>query len=144
MLGITLALALAIAADGGRGAQAADAAATTRELTAIVARLATTYKSGDCDAWGSMLAPDWSVTHITGQVITRDEAIRSCKAPEVKIDTMVSDDLAVRAYGEAAVVTGRTLATAGGQTVVLRFTDLFIRRGGKWLAVASQATRIAQ
>jgi hypothetical protein len=133
---ITFMLALA-------GAQAADTT-TTRELTEIEARLAATYKAGDCDGWGAMLAPDWSVTHITGQVITRDQAIRSCKAPDVKIDTLVSDDLAVRAYGEAAVVTGRTTASAGGQTVVLRFTDLFVRRDGRWLAVASHATRLAQ
>jgi len=137
--------ALAASPEPGRGAgQAADAAATARELTDIVARLGATYKAGDCDGWGALLAPDWSVTHISGQVIAREEAIRSCKMPEMKIDTMVSDDLSVRAYGDAAVVTGRTTVSAGGQTVVLRFTDFFVRRDGKWLAVASQATRLGR
>ena len=125
-------------------AQPADAAATTRELTDIEARLEATYKSGDCDGWGALLAPDWSVTHISGQVIRREDAIRSCKMPDVKIDTLVFDDLAVRAYGDAAVVTGRTTVGAGGQTVVLRFTDFFVRRDGRWLAVASQATRLGR
>jgi ketosteroid isomerase-like protein len=49
----------------------------------------------------------------------------------------------VRAFGDAAVVTGRTTARAGGQTLILRFTDVFVRRDGKWLVVASHATRIA-
>jgi hypothetical protein len=132
---ITFTLALA-------GAQPADSA-TTRELTEIEARLATTYKAGDCDGWAALLAPEWSVIHIAGNVITRAEAIQTCKTPGAPIDSLASDNLVVRAFGDAAVVTGRTTASAGGQTVVLRFTDVFVRREGKWLAVASQATRIA-
>jgi ketosteroid isomerase-like protein len=143
IVALLLALSMLVVPNHAR-AQSPDAAATTRELTDIVARLGATYKSGDCDGWGALLAPDWSVTHISGQVITREEAIRSCKMPEVKIDTMVSDDLSVRAYGDAAVVTGRTTVSAGGQTVVLRFTDFFVRRDGRWLAVASQATRLGR
>ena len=142
IVALLLALSTLVVPNHAR-AQSPDAAATTRELTDIVARLGAAYKSGDCDGWGALLAPDWSVTHISGQVIAREEAMRSCKMPEVKIDTMASDDLSVRAYGDAAVVTGRTTASAGGQTVVLRFTDVFVRRDGKWLAVASQATRVA-
>jgi Domain of unknown function (DUF4440) len=132
---ITFALALA-------GAQPADAA-TTRELTEIEARLAATYKSGDCDGWAAMLAPEWSVTHITGSVITKAEAVETCRTQPAPIELLVSDNLVVRGYGDAAVVTGRTTAGAAGQTVVLRFTDVFIRRDGKWLAVASHATRAA-
>jgi hypothetical protein len=143
--GLMLALVLLVSPQPGRGtAQSADLAATTRELTDFEARLAATYKAGDCDGWGALLAPDWSVIHISGNVITRAEAIRSCKAPEAPIDSLVHEVLSVRAYGDAAVVTGRTTAKAGAQTVVLRFTDFFVRRERKWLVVASQATRIAQ
>ena len=122
-------------------AQAADTAAT-RELTEIVARLGATYRSGDCDGWGAMLAPEWSVTHITGAVITRAEAIQACKTLPAPIESLASDNLVVRTYGDTAVVTGRTTASAAGQTVVLRFTDGYVRRDGKWLAVASHATRV--
>jgi hypothetical protein len=142
--GLMLALVLVSPEPGGEAAQPADLAAITRELTDFEARLATTYKAGDCDRWGALLAPDWSVIHINGNVITRAEAIQGCKAPEVPIDTLASDVLSVRAYGDAAVVTGRTTLKAGGQTVVLRFSDFFVRRAGEWLVVASQATRIAQ
>ena len=134
-------IAFALALVGG---QPADAAATTRELTEIEARLAATYKAGDCEGWGALLAPEWSVVHITGAQITKAEAVRTCQAPETRIDSLASDNLVVRAFGDAGVVTGRTTASAGGQTVVLRFTDVFVRREGKWLAVASHATRVAQ
>ena len=55
------------------------------------------------------------------------------------------DDIAVRAFGDTAVVTGRTTAATGGPSpvsVTLRFTDVFIRRAGRWQAVASHATRL--
>ena len=124
--------------------QPANAAATTRELTEIEARLATTYKSGDCDGWGALLAPEWSVIHITGAEIKKADALRTCKSPETRIDSLASDNIVVRAFGDAAVVTGRTTASAVGQPVVLRFTDVFVRRDGKWQVVASHATRVAQ
>jgi hypothetical protein len=133
-----LALALTLA-----GAQAIDSPATTRELTEIEARLAATYRSGDCDGWGALLAAEWSVIHITGAEITKADAVQTCKAAVTRIDSLSSDHLVVRAFGDAAVVTGRTTASAGGQTVLLRFTDVFVRRDGRWQAVASQATAIA-
>ena len=138
MLHVALALTLT-------AAQPIDSPATTRELTEIVQRLATAWKNGDCDAWSGFVAPEWSVTHINGAVITKAEAVRMCKAPEAVIDSLTSDNMSVRRYGDTAVVTGRTTATTAGpnrQTVSLRFTDVFVRRDGRWQAVASQATAI--
>ena len=135
MLHVALALTLT-------AAQAIDSPATTRELSEIEARLAATYRSGDCDGWGALLATEWSVIHVTGAEITKAAAVHACKSAATKIDSLSSDNLVVRAFGDAAVVTGRTTASAGGQTVILRFTDVFIRRDGRWLAVASQATPI--
>jgi len=117
----------------------------TQELQRIEQQLAATWKKGDCSAWGAMLAPEWSVIHITGDVITKAEALEMCKAPREPIETLKVDDLSVRAFGDAAVVTGRTTATTGGEkpaTLMLRFTDVFIRRAGRWQVVASQATRL--
>lgn len=92
-----------------------------------------------------MLAPEWSVIHITGAVLTKAEVVQMCKAPRPPIETSKLDDLSVRVFGDAAVVTGRTTATTGGAkpaTLTLRFTDVFIRRAGRWQVVASQATRL--
>jgi ketosteroid isomerase-like protein len=122
-----------------------DTNAATRELTQIERQLAATYKRGDCDGWAALLAPEWSVTHITGEVITRAQAIETCKSGAIRLESLESDELSVRVFGNAAVVTGRTTASTGGAspaTVRLRFTDVFIRQSGKWLVVASHATRL--
>jgi hypothetical protein len=118
----------------------------TTELEALEHRLAATWQAGDCAGWGALVAPEWSVTHINGDVISREQALAMCATPQAKIAEMRYDDLAVRAFGDAAVVTGRTTVTTAAEppdTVVLRFTDVFIRRQHTWQVVASHATRVA-
>ena len=51
------------------------------------------------------------------------------------------DDLAVRTYGSTAIVTGvNVLRGTAGDEVRVRFTDVFIRRRGRWRAVSAQET----
>jgi ketosteroid isomerase-like protein len=131
----TLALALVQQAD----------AAVVRELENIEHALASTYKAGDCVAWGALLAPEWTVTHISSQVITKAEALETCAALKGTIAATDISDIRVRVYGDTAVVSGRTQVSTSGATpitVSLRFTDVFVRQSGHWLAVSSHATRI--
>lgn len=120
-------------------------AAVVRELEKMEHQLAETYKAGDCAAWGAMLAPEWSVTHITAEVLTKAQALEMCAAAKGQIAQAAIADISVRMFGDAAVVTGRTtFATSGAKPVAmtLRFTDVFVRRSGRWLVVASHATRL--
>ena len=54
---ISLVLALTVLAG-----QATDDAAVTRELKQMEQQLASPPKNGDCDRWGAIIAPEWSVT----------------------------------------------------------------------------------
>src|SRR6476646_1745962 len=112
--------------------QAIHDAAITRELEFLVEQLASTWRQRDCEGWGALLADDWSVTHIDAQVITKPEALEMCRTgPPVSTS---GDQLRVRVYGDTAIVPGRTKATVTGSTpqvVVLRFTDVFVRREGR-------------
>ena len=126
--------------------QLPDHAAVTRDLTRIEEQLAASWKSGDCDGWSALIAPEWSVIHLAGTVVTKNEAMHMCRTPQARIDTFSVDQLQVRVFDMAAVVTGRTTVTTTGanaDTVRLRFTDVFIRRDGRWQVVASQATSLA-
>ena len=117
----------------------------TQELKQLEQTLAAAWKNGDCKAWGAIVADDWSVIHMDGSIIPKAAALATCRAAEAKIDAFTIDELSVRPYGDAAVVTGRTVVSVGGphpQTVRLRFTDVFVRRAGRWQVVASQATGI--
>ena len=135
-------LAMVLALVVSQGAEAS----VVGELEQIEQRLAATWQTGDCSAWGAMMAPGWSVIHITGEIITKAQALEMCKAPRTATEIFKVDDLSVRVFGDAAVVTGRTTATTGGakpSTLTLRFTDFFVRLAGRWQVVASQATQLA-
>jgi len=125
--------------------QATQDATVIRQLETIEEQLAATWKNRDCAGWGALLASDWSITHIDAKVITKEQALEMCRTgPNVRSSV---DQLAVRVYGDTAIVTGRTKATASGaaaQTVTLRFTDVFVRRDGRWSVVASHATRATE
>ena len=124
-----------------------DATDVTR-LREIQQELATAWAARDRATIEHLIAPDWTVTHVEGQRLTRPEVFRMMFEGDVSQAQPSSvDEIEVRVFGEAAVVTGRTHARGARSGVLydmrLRFTDVFVRRGDQWQAVASHATLIA-
>jgi ketosteroid isomerase-like protein len=125
--------------------------AQTTDVQAILdieQRLAQAWVDRDRKAIDAVLADEWSVTDASGRILTKPEVMQeSFGSTERRIDRMVVDDVKVRVYGETAVATGRTQATGSyrgtSASVVLRFTDVFVRRDGRWQAVASHASTVA-
>jgi ketosteroid isomerase-like protein len=97
----------------------------------------------------SLLAQDWTVTDPSGNVLTREQVLdETFSSPDRVIETMTVDEVTVRLLGaDVAVATGRTRATGryrgASASVVLRFTDVFALRDGRWQAVVSQGTLVA-
>ena len=84
-----------------------------------------------------------------GGVTTKKEDVDGVKAapnPDVKLLAYEVDDMRVLLYCETAVVTGRvtTRQTVKGdeRTARSRFTDVFVRRDGRWQIVAGHSSRI--
>lgn len=120
----------------------------TRRLKEIQQQLAAAWVARDRDAIERLVAPDWVVTHVAGQRLTRSDVLRDMlESDATRIESMTADEVEVRLFGETAVVTGRTHARGvqSGATfdVSLRFTDVFVRRSDHWQAVASHATLIS-
>jgi uncharacterized protein (TIGR02246 family) len=139
------ALLIAVAVPGSRAAQPA---ASEAELRALEEKLARAWVEKDRPFIEGLLAADWSVTDATGQVLTKDQVLaQTFASADRTIDSMTIDDVRVRLFGSMAVVTGRTRATGSyrGQTgsAVLRFTDVFVERDGRWQIVASHGSTVA-
>jgi ketosteroid isomerase-like protein len=125
--------------------QATPNPAVVRELEEVERQIMAAWERRDCAAWGAFLADDWAVTHIDAQIITKAQALEMCRSGPAISSAL--DQLIVRSYGDMAVVTGRTTASTSDAdpiTVKLRFTDVFVKRDGRWLVVASHATRIPE
>ena len=96
---------------------------------------------GDVAAFSRCLADEWVITYSDGTLITKPMALTDLKDGALKIESLRLDDVKVRVYGDAAVVIGLITEKSkfndrdtSGQR---RFTDVFVRRDGRWQAVAS-------
>jgi ketosteroid isomerase-like protein len=112
-------------------------------------RLAEAWVKGDRSFIDQILADDWSVTDLTGRVLTKAEMLEEAfGTKDRQIISMRIDQINVRPFGDWAIVTGRTQAAGKhrGETgeVALRFTDVFAYRNGTWQVVASQATLLSK
>jgi ketosteroid isomerase-like protein len=118
-----------------------------QQLRDIQQRLARAWVERDHKFIEGVLAPEWSVTQPDGQVLTRATVVGPM-FDTVRISSMTVDDVSVVLFGATAVVRGRTVATGTSDgvsaTARIRFTDVFIKRRGKWQAVASHASVLTQ
>jgi len=90
------------------------------------------------------LADDYVAITPLGQVTTKQDTVSARKSAQLKYDTINVSDMVVRVYGDTAVVTAR--ADVKGHQLgedfsgPYRYTRVWVRRTGHWLAVSYQAT----
>ena len=93
-------------------------------------------------------ADDYSFTNPGGNVMDKAGYIGALKSGGLKFEALDIADMKVRVYGDAAVVTGRATVKGKSDTQDIndqvRYTSMYVKRQGRWQAVAMQATRIAQ
>jgi ketosteroid isomerase-like protein len=102
----------------------------------------------DAAALNRILAEDWIGIDFEGTVLTKPQALRGLVSDAASLESTVLKEMKVRVYGDTAVVTGTD--TEQGQyhgkdsSGVYVWTDVFVRRDGRWQAVSSQSTRLAR
>jgi hypothetical protein len=98
----------------------------------------------DVKMLGCILAPEFSDTNWRGDVVPRAAVLR--RLPQRPASTLKLSNLSVFRNGHFAIVRG-TNTQAGSDTASsgsVRFTDVFVYRGGAWRAIAAQETLIAK
>lgn len=118
-------------------------------ISDIEQQLAKAWVSRNRATIDAILATEWLVTDAAGRVLTKQQVMQeSFDSADRGIDAMVIDEVKVRMFGDVAAATGRTRATGSYQgessSVMLRFTDVFVRRGGRWQVVTSHGSTVAQ
>jgi ketosteroid isomerase-like protein len=129
-----------------------------REIREFEAQLSRAVVTGDRAFFDRVLAADFTHTSHSGQFKTREQWMGENKFEnrEVKpqpgktyYEAFDVDDLAVRIYGETAVVTGRSTPkglTAKGEPIRgrYRYLRVWVKRDRRWQVVAFEGTRIAE
>jgi ketosteroid isomerase-like protein len=102
----------------------------------------------DQPALDRVLAPEFVSTDADGVLTTKAQEDADRRAGANKNTAFTQDDYKVHVFGDAAVVTGHfaVKGTRAGKAVneQSRFTDTFVRRNGRWQAVASHSSRVAK
>ncbi len=88
---------------------------------------------------------DYMYIHSNGTVANKTQEIAESMSPNQAWTARKSDDLKVRIYRDVAVVTGISTLTGSAKGYVSgarRFTELWVRRNGRWQSVGGQSTLV--
>ena len=90
-----------------------------------------------------LYADDYMYTHSNGTVHNKAQDIAESMSPDQAWTAHKSEDLKVHVYGSVAVVTGVSTLTGSSKGYVSgprRFTEVWVRRNGRWQEVGGQST----
>ena len=98
-------------------------------------------QNGDVGRFEEILAEDFLCSNPDGSVVDRAGFLEQTARP-VAIRGLAAQDVVVRIMGDVALIHARTsYAKADGASGAGRYTDVWARRDGRWLAVAAHVTR---
>jgi ketosteroid isomerase-like protein len=98
-------------------------------------------QDGDVRRFQEILAEDFLCSNPDGSLVDKKRFLAQTARP-VTISGLTDEDVKVRILGDVAIIHARTsYTTAGGERRNGRYTDVWARRNGKWLAVSAHVTR---
>ena len=86
------------------------------------------------------LAPDFLCSRPDGTLLDRAAFLVRASAPS-SLSELEGHDVLVRLLGDVALVHARTTFRDGGRLGHGRYTDIWARQDGRWVAVAAHVTR---
>jgi ketosteroid isomerase-like protein len=94
-----------------------------------------------------LYADEYLGTDPLGSTYTKSQDLATTTGGEFDLKSFELSDLKVHVYGDTAVVTGANAMKAvfKGKPIdgTFRFTDVFVKKNGRWQVVASQGTQVA-
>jgi hypothetical protein len=136
-------IALACAVHAPLAAQAGPATAEDSVRAVEEARGQALIRA-DTAALSRMVAPEFTEVSRLGTLRTRADNIRDIASGDLRLTSVRYDSLAVRIYGDVAVLQGIADNTGTFRGFPfrgkIRYTRVFVRRAGRWQAVTMQQT----
>jgi hypothetical protein len=119
--------------------------AAEREVADALHAGCAAFERGDVTAVEAFLGHGFTLTNGSGEVTTREQTLDEVRKREPRYEVFRNSGMRVRLYGDTALVLGITTVrgTSAGKPFAaeLAFTDTLVKRGGRWVIVASHASR---
>ena len=110
-------------------------------LTALNRDYIHSVQHGDVKRFEEILAEDFLCSNPDGSLVDK-QAFLAQTGRAVTISGLTAADVRVRILGDVAIIHARTsYVTANGERRNGRYTDVWARRNGCWLAVSAHVTR---
>ncbi len=110
-------------------------------LTALNRDYIHSVQHGDVRRFDEILAEDFLCSNPDGSLVDKKQFLTQTARP-VTISGLTAEDVKVRILGDVAIIHARTsYTTADGAQRCGHYTDVWVRRDGKWLAVSAHVTR---
>ncbi|MGN6182958.1 MAG: nuclear transport factor 2 family protein [Thermoanaerobaculia bacterium] len=104
--------------------------------------------TGDAEWFEKNLSDDYVLITPSGTRRSKADVIRELATTGMKMEPYDPREVQIRIYGDAAVVTGRMTQrfTLGGIRYAndLRYTDVYVKKKGKWWLVSAHTSTVAQ
>jgi uncharacterized protein (TIGR02246 family) len=138
-------LAAALLLSSCVGVQASSpSVAFEQEIIAVERARLKAFRDNDRTAFAAMTTDDLAMVHSDGSVLNKAEEIGVMRAstPDRPLPTLDIEDVRVRGSAGVAVITGSLVERQQERLVLrLRFTNVYLRRAGRWLLASGQLTR---
>ena len=131
-------------------ATSAQAPSVTQDLQKLENDWSQASMRRDAAALRGFYADEYQFTDADGVVTGKAKELDNLTNGAFRLTAYKFDDLKVRAYGDVAVVTGQNTIKGVWEDIhrdisgPYRFTDVFVKRDGRWQCVASQSSRITE
>jgi hypothetical protein len=111
------------------------------ELLALNRDYIRSVETSDATRFDQILADDFLCSNPDGTLINRETFLERVRQPS-SVTNIETSDVNVRLMGNFAIIHARTSFTLrDGKPGTGRYTDVWARRNGKWLAVSAHVTR---
>ena len=98
-------------------------------------------QTSDVRRFDEILAQEFYCSNPDGSLVDRKAFLEQTARP-VTISNLEAHDVMIRLFGDVAIIHARTTYTlADGRAGSGRYTEVWARRGGDWLAVSAHVTR---
>ena len=117
-------------------------------VIAIDAQRMTAMSQGDIGTLNALIADELVYTHSSARLDTKQSLIENMQSGKTRYTAVVPSDVKAQDYGDTVVLTGvaRISVNSGGNAMNfgVRFTDVWVNKGGNWQMVAWQSTKLPE
>ena len=99
-------------------------------------------RTGDVERFRQILSEDFLCSTPDGALLDKQQFLERTAGPRT-LERLAGDDVRIRVLGDVAIIHAATrYTTLDGQDGRGRYTDVWQKRGGTWLAVSAHVTRL--